>query len=101
MNLNPTVGRPLVRTSGQGYLPFLGQIWYISKRSIVSQFRNPIDVTLRIIQIIFQAILGIILFYKKGETDFTRLQNADGAVFYMLSCVVFAGIFANLAAFNM
>lgn len=101
MNLNPTVTRPLVKSEGQGYLPFLGQVWYISIRSLVNQFRNPLDVTLRTIQIVFQAVLGIILFYKKGDTDFNRIQNAEGAIFFMLSCVIFAGIFANLAAFNL
>ncbi len=59
------------------------------------------DLTLRAVQIIFQALVGIILYYKKGESAFNVIQNVEGAIFYMLSCIIFAGIFANLAAFNL
>jgi hypothetical protein len=99
--MQPTVNKPLVKNPNQGYLPFVGQVYYISKRSLISQFRNPLDVTMRFVQIIFQAIIGIVLFYQKSNIPFNQIQNNEGAIFYLLSCETFAGIFANLAAFNM
>lgn len=56
---------------------------------------------MRLLQIIFQAIIGIVLFYKGSSIPFNQVQNTQGVIFYMLSCLIFAGIFANLAAFNM
>jgi hypothetical protein len=99
--MQPTVSKPLVKNPNQGYLPFVGQVYYVSKRSIISQFRNPLDVAMRFFQMILQAIIGIVLFYQKSNIPFNQIQNNQGAIFYMLSCVAFAGIFANLASFNM
>jgi|JI61114C2RNA_FD_contig_121_307256_length_2119_multi_5_in_0_out_0_2 hypothetical protein len=101
LDIHPTINRPIVKNPNQGYLPFVGQVYYITVRSLISQFRNPLDVGMRFAQIIFQAVIGIILFYKGSDIPFNQIQNAEGAIFYLLSCVTFSGIFANLAAFNM
>jgi len=99
--VRPTINKPLVKNPNQGYLPFAGQVYYVSLRSLKSTFRNPLDVALRFLQIIFQAIIGIVLFYKGSNVAFDQIQNDQGAIFYILSCITFAGIFANLASFNM
>lgn len=101
LNIQPTVLTPITPNPGQGYLPFCGQVFYLTIRSIKSEFRNPLDVILRHVQIIFQAILGIVLFYKKSDIPFNQLQNTKGTIFYILSCIGFAGMFSNLAAFGL
>lgn len=74
--MQPTVNRPLIKNPNQGYLPFVGQVYYITKRSLISTFRNPLDVGMRFAQIIFQAILGIVLFYQGSDKPFNQVQNA-------------------------
>lgn len=35
-DFRPTITRRLVKNPNQGYLPFVGQVYYISKRSVIS-----------------------------------------------------------------
>ena len=74
---------------------------YIFVRAVWNEIRNPLDVQMKLVSNIVQAIFCIILYYQEGQTAFSRIQNVSGALFFMLMNVGFGAISGALSAFSL
>ena len=64
----------------------LKQFYYLGKRSVVNFFRNPLTVKVRLIQVIFIALIYILLYWRLDDidpTDRPTIQNRLGALFFI------------------
>lgn len=94
------IANRLGQSDSQGYLPFCGQFGHIFVRAVKNELRNPLDVRLRLVQQVFQAVMCIILYYKGSDNSFAYIQNTTGCIFFFTMINVFGGVFANIASFN-
>lgn len=76
------------------------QFWTIFKRNWVNQFRQPLDVILKILQSIFFGVLCIVLYYKEGTTLNELIQNNQGCIFFLVMNTGFGYVFASVNLFN-
>jgi hypothetical protein len=76
------------------------QFLYIFKRNWVNQFRQPLDVILKVVQSIFFAVIAIILYVDESATQQSYLQNFRGVIFFIAMNVGFSYVFASVNLFN-
>lgn len=77
-----------------------GQVFYICKRGIKNEIRNPLNLKLKILQMVVQGLLCVILYYKEADSGFASIQNVSGCLFFILMVNGFGGIIANVAIFS-
>jgi hypothetical protein len=89
-----------VKGKGQGNLNFFGQVYYVTKRSLKNQLRNPLDVTMRIVSIVAQGFFCAILYYKESDSAFSSIQNVTGCLAFLSITVGFAGSINSISTFS-
>ncbi len=65
---------------------FFQQFRILSKRSLTNFFRNPLTMKIRLIQVVFIAIIFILLYWQLDDVDPTdrkTIQNRLGALFFI------------------
>lgn len=72
----------------------------IAKRSIINELRNPLGIRSKVFQMVFFAIVTIILYEKEAETMDSYLQNIMGLLFFLTMNITFSSIFANINIFS-
>lgn len=76
------------------------QFWTIFKRNWVNQFRQPLDVILKVAQSIFFGVICIVLYYQEGTTLNELIQNNQGCIFFIVMSTGFGMVFASVNLFN-
>ena len=76
------------------------QFTTIFKRNWLNEFRQPLDVILKVVQAIFFGVLCIILYYQKGNNYNEIFQNNQGCIFFMVMNTGFSYVFASVNLFN-
>lgn len=76
------------------------QYGYIFRRNWLNQFRQPLDVFLKVFQAIFFGVTCIILYYNKGNTFNEVLQNNQGVLFFLVMNMTFSFVFSSVNLFN-
>ena len=99
-DFNSTITTEISSNGSQGNLPFLGQCYYVCKRAIKNELRNPMDVALRLAQFIIQGAFCAVLYYKASDTTYASLQNVTGCLTFILMTVAFGAVSSNIATFN-
>ena len=101
-NFNPTVGTEITRGrgSGQGNINFFGQVYYIFKRTLIGQIRNPLDIIMKILQMVIQGAFCAILYYKGSDSAFASIQNVTGCLSFLMMATAFTGIISHIATFS-
>lgn len=79
---------------------WLTQFMYIFKRNWINQFRQPMDVILKVVQSIFFAAIAIILYVDESNDQQSYLQNFRGVMFFLAMNVGFSYVFASVNLFN-
>lgn len=72
----------------------------IFERNWINQFRQPLDVILKVVQSLFFGILCIILYYQEGTNYNEIVQNARGCIFFLVMNTGFSYVFASVNLFN-
>ena len=102
-NFNPSVVNEIRKYNvgtGQGNIHFCGQVYYIMKRAMINQIRNPLDLILRAIQVIILSVFCALLYYQKSDQGFAHLMNIKGCLSFIVSAVAFVGMVSHVATFN-
>ena len=76
------------------------QFFLIIKRTISNELRNPLGIRAKIGQVIFFAIIAIILYEKESSDLNSYIQNTRGVLFFMTMNVAFGAIFGSLNVFS-
>lgn len=76
------------------------QFTTVFKRNWINQFRQPLDVILKIFQGIFFGLISIILYYQKGTNLNEIVQNNQGLLFFFVMNIGFSYVFASVNLFN-
>lgn len=76
------------------------QFVYIFKRNWINQFRQPLDVILKVVQSIFFALIAIILYVDPAKDQITYMQNFRGIMFFLTMNVGFSYVFSSVNLFN-
>ena len=76
------------------------QFTTIFMRNWINQFRQPLDVILKIFQSIFFGVICIILYYEKGTTIQEIIQNNQGVLFFLIMNCGFSYVFSSVNLFN-
>lgn len=69
-------------------------------RSFLNEIRNPLDVKLKTVQSIVNAVMIMIVFSDLG-TYFAGIQNRNGALFFLSTTSAFGATQGALATFSM
>lgn len=72
----------------------------IIKRSIINELRNPLGIRSKIFQMIFFAIVTIILYERQSSNLDSYLQNTRGLLFFLTMNVSFSSIFGSINIFS-
>lgn len=72
----------------------------VMSRAIQNELRNPIGVRAKIGQMIFFALITIILYERIAEENNSYLQNLRGTMFFLVMNMGFASVFGSLNVFN-
>lgn len=72
----------------------------VSGRAIQNELRNPIGLRAKLGQIIFFAVITIILYERIAEDQNSYLQNLRGTIFFFVMNMGFSSVFGALNLFN-
>jgi hypothetical protein len=62
--------------------------------------RNPLDVSMRILQMLVQGFFCAILYYKESNTAFARTQNVTGCLSFLVTTAGFSGAVSSISTFS-
>lgn len=79
---------------------WLRQAALIFKRSMINELRNPLGIRSKVFQMIFFAIITIIIYERDPDTMDTYVQNIGGLLFFICMNVNFSSIFGSVNIFS-
>ena len=62
--------------------------------------RNPLDVAMRVIQMVVQGFFCAILYYQASDTAFARTQNITGCLSFLVTTAGFSGAVSSISTFS-
>ncbi len=79
---------------------WLNQFICIFRRNWINEFRQPLDVLLKVIQSIFFAVIAIILYVDDAADQTSYIQNFKGVIFFLVMNAGFSYVFSSVNLFN-
>lgn len=96
----PEVNTQLTQIEASHDAGWCHQFGVIFQRAWVNQFRQPLDVILKVFQSIFFGLICIILYYEAGTNESEIIQNNQGVLFFLVMNTGFAYVFSSVNLFN-
>lgn len=72
----------------------------VFKRSSINELRNPLGIRSKVFQMIFFAVVTIILYEKESANIDSYLQNIRGLLFFLVMNISFSAIFGSINIFS-
>lgn len=72
----------------------------VFKRSVINELRNPLGIRSKIFQMIFFAIVIIILYERESTSLDSYLQNLRGLIFFYVMNISFSTMFGSINIFS-
>ena len=88
------------KTAHEYQSSWLNQFACIFKRNWVNQFRQPLDVILKVVQAVFFAVIAIILYVDEAKDQTSYIQNFRGVIFFLVMNAGFSYVFSSVNLFN-
>ena len=76
------------------------QFCRITERTFKNEYRDPVALKAKVLQIVFYAILSLIFFERIATNKNSFVQNFKGLIFYLGISVSFPATFGTLEVFN-
>ncbi len=90
----------ITKSSAEVQSSWLNQFTCVFRRNWINQFRQPLDVILKVVQAIFFAVIAIILYVDEAKDEISYIQNFRGVIFFIVMNAGFSYVFASVNLFN-